>query len=282
MKPCLVAFHAHPDDEAIFTGGTIIRAKRAGWRVVVVVATSGERGSKPEWVAGDLAAHRRSETEVAARLLGADKVVFLGYGDSGIAPRADPASRSVSVVPATALARASVLEAAARLRRLLFEERATVLTSYDEAGIYGHEDHIRVHAIAAAAVLDTTCDLVEATIDRALLRSLRADLVGRGLDPAVWPARLVEEVGTGDGRSLLTLDLHDGLDLDRKLEAVAAHASQVVEAQDFMGLPPGAFHRLMAYESFRPARLLDGRFCELVSSGSSPERSPATAGAASI
>ncbi|HMK63771.1 MAG TPA: hypothetical protein VK386_09145, partial [Acidimicrobiales bacterium] len=119
------------------------------------------------------------------------------------------------------------------------------------------------HAIAAAAVLDTACDLIEATIDRNHLRRLRADLVSRGLDPEIWPAHLVERVGTDNGQRLLTL--HLGTDLDHKLEAVAAHASQVIEAQDFMGLPPGAFHRVMAHESFRPARLLDGRFRELVS-----------------
>src|SRR5262245_5567436 len=37
----LLFLHAHPDDEAIFTGGTIRRLADAGHRVVVVFATSG-------------------------------------------------------------------------------------------------------------------------------------------------------------------------------------------------------------------------------------------------
>ena len=35
----LVVFHAHPDDEALLTAGTMARAAAAGHRVVLVVAT---------------------------------------------------------------------------------------------------------------------------------------------------------------------------------------------------------------------------------------------------
>ena len=38
----VVFFHAHPDDEAIATGGVMLKAAREGWRVVLVVATKGE------------------------------------------------------------------------------------------------------------------------------------------------------------------------------------------------------------------------------------------------
>src|ERR671913_401971 len=40
----VVFFHAHPDDEAIFTGGTMALLAAAGWRVVLVLATAGEQG----------------------------------------------------------------------------------------------------------------------------------------------------------------------------------------------------------------------------------------------
>ena len=35
----LVVFHAHPDDEALLTAGTMARAAAEGHRVVLVVAT---------------------------------------------------------------------------------------------------------------------------------------------------------------------------------------------------------------------------------------------------
>ncbi|GAB7039615.1 MULTISPECIES: PIG-L family deacetylase [Catenuloplanes] len=40
----IVAFHAHPDDETLLTGGTLARAAAEGHRVVLVTATLGEAG----------------------------------------------------------------------------------------------------------------------------------------------------------------------------------------------------------------------------------------------
>ena len=81
----VVFFHAHPDDEAIFTGGTMLRLRAAGHRVVLVVATSGELGLRPDDTEGCLGKMRRAETERAAAILGVDRVEFLGYRDSGMA-----------------------------------------------------------------------------------------------------------------------------------------------------------------------------------------------------
>ena len=44
----IVFFHAHPDDEASATAGTMVKASRAGHRVVVVYATNGEHGQAPD------------------------------------------------------------------------------------------------------------------------------------------------------------------------------------------------------------------------------------------
>jgi LmbE family N-acetylglucosaminyl deacetylase len=80
----VVFFHAHPDDEAIFTGGTIALLADAGVRVTVVIATSGEQGLHH---GGGHAARRApcDETRLACAALGVDHVEFLGYEDSGLA-----------------------------------------------------------------------------------------------------------------------------------------------------------------------------------------------------
>ena len=44
MARSLLAFHAHPDDEALLTSGTMARAAAEGHRVVLVVATDGALG----------------------------------------------------------------------------------------------------------------------------------------------------------------------------------------------------------------------------------------------
>ena len=79
-----IAFlHAHPDDEAIFTGGTLARLAAAGYRTVVVVATSGELG-RDDGGNGPLASRRRAETRAACVELGVAALHFLPFHDSGL------------------------------------------------------------------------------------------------------------------------------------------------------------------------------------------------------
>ncbi len=91
-----VFFHAHLDDEALSTGGTMLPASQAGHRVVLVCATDGSRGEAPGLDDGEaptgenLAAIREAELRAAADLLGVHRLVMLGYGDSGM--RGDPAN----------------------------------------------------------------------------------------------------------------------------------------------------------------------------------------------
>ena len=58
----LVFVHAHPDDEASSTGGSMARAAAEGHRVVLVVCTDGDLGEAPDDLADgetivDAAAH---------------------------------------------------------------------------------------------------------------------------------------------------------------------------------------------------------------------------------
>ena len=69
----VVAFHAHPDDEAILSGGTLARLAAEGHRVVIVVATSG--AIWPSHGTVRLEQFRRS-----AALLGAARAEHLGSG----------------------------------------------------------------------------------------------------------------------------------------------------------------------------------------------------------
>src|SRR5207249_5417416 len=89
----LLLVHAHPDDEAISTGGAMMKAKAHGHRVVLVTATRGEVGeihnmdeaaTRPR-----LGEVRTRELEAAARILGVDRAEFLDYRDSGMVGTAD-------------------------------------------------------------------------------------------------------------------------------------------------------------------------------------------------
>lgn len=146
----LVVFHAHPDDEALLTAGTMARAAAAGHRVVLVVATDGALGLTDEasfGTKGDaLAATRSRELAESARALGVARTIELGYADSGSGPQVSadpPGGRRFVRVP--------VDEAAEALCGILLGERADVLTTYDPRGGYGHRDHVRVHEVGARA-----------------------------------------------------------------------------------------------------------------------------------
>src|SRR5690349_13610969 len=82
----VVSFHAHPDDEALLTGGLLARAAREGHRVVIVTATEGELGLTGRDDGARLAETRMRELVESARALGCARVVSLGFADSGLHP----------------------------------------------------------------------------------------------------------------------------------------------------------------------------------------------------
>ncbi|MEQ7005238.1 PIG-L family deacetylase [Actinopolymorpha sp. B17G11] len=174
MSRTCVFFHAHPDDEALFTGGTMARLSCEGHRVVLVVATAGGNGlSATRPGSENLDQVRLRELAASAKALGCARVEVLGYADSGLDGTAVPGPGQV------AFCRSDVDEAAHRLADRLRTERADLLTVYDPAGGYGHPDHVHVHRVGVrAAELACTPTVLEATVDRELLlRALR--LVGR-------------------------------------------------------------------------------------------------------
>ncbi|HET6907871.1 MAG TPA: PIG-L family deacetylase [Mycobacteriales bacterium] len=220
MSYTLVALHAHPDDEALFTGGTIARCAAEGHRVVLVVATAGERGLTGAGT-DSLGERRRSELGQAAAALGVARVVELGYGDSGFAGDLPPGAFCTEPVEA----------AAARVAEVLVEEQADALTVYDAAGGYGHRDHVRVRAVGLAAAERAKTSLVlEATVAReSLQRGLRW-LNRLGLRPGGMTAADLDRAYVP--RAAVTHELDVRRWVPQKRRALAAHASQTTGGTD--------------------------------------------------
>src|SRR5207248_3139524 len=137
----------------------------------------GEEGGTSALVGHDvpLAVRRMGETARAAECLGAQRVEFLGYHDSGLDARAPG---STGARPAGAFADATVEEASTRLAEIVTEERARALVSYDTRGIYGHVDHVQVHRVGLAAAEKAAVPTVyESTVDREYLHFVETHLV---------------------------------------------------------------------------------------------------------
>jgi len=247
MAYTVVSFHAHPDDEALLTAGTLARAAAEGHRVVLVVATAGGAGLASSTMLAEqpLAQRRHTELLRSAEALGCARVECLGYQDSGMA---DARSGALE-----AFADADREHAAGRLAALLKQERADVLTVYDPAGGYGHPDHVQAHHVGVrAAQLAGTRVVLEATVDRRpLLRILRAvwwlPHVPSGFRPARFatafaePERLTHRV---DVRGFLA----------HKRAAMAAHASQATADTGartlaiLLSLPGPVFRAILGHE----------------------------------
>jgi len=211
-RPTVVVLHAHPDDEAIFTGATIRTLADAGVRVVLVTATCGEQGIPRVTLApGEtLRARRIAELERACELLGVARLVLLGYRDSGA--HAGPYGfGDLGSAPAAGVA--------GHLERIVVAEHAEALVHYDPRGIYGHVDHVQVHRAGARVVRRLGITGYEATVDAARLRRgprhVLQQAAGERLDAGVHPSRI-------------GLTLHaDVAALQAKQAAMAAHASQI-------------------------------------------------------
>jgi LmbE family N-acetylglucosaminyl deacetylase len=212
----IIAFHAHPDDEVLLTGGTLARLAAEGNRVVIVMACVGGLGHAPSAGAG----RRFEELRESASRLGVARVLDLGYADSGHGPVLfpDPPDR-------VRFARADLDEAAAKLAGLIREEHADVLLSYDPQGGVGHRDHVKVHEVGArAAQMAGSVRVLEATFPREL---------------AAWafgPLRLLRLVVRYDPpdirmgfspRSAITHRVNVRRYARQKRAALAAHRSQI-------------------------------------------------------
>jgi len=245
MPATIVSFHAHPDDEAILVGGTLALAAEAGHRVVLVFATRGDLGEVDDGVLApdeQLGERREQEAREAGRVLGAARVEFLPYHDSGMA--GEPTNDAPE-----AFAAADVEEAAAHLAALLRDEHADVLTVYDERGGYGHPDHIQVHVVGRrAAALAGTPRVYAATVSREHFLSLQERLDGQVPDDMERPDPEQMELGVPMARITTTVDVRAAL--DRKQAAMAAHPSQIAEDSFFLALPPDAFAAAFGTEWF--------------------------------
>lgn len=243
----LVAFHAHPDDESISTGGSLARASAEGHRVVLVVATNGDYGEKPDDL-GDgetLVDRRRAETASSAEVLGIHRVAWLDYKDSGMTgwdQNNDPAS----------FWQAPLDEAAGKLAAILIEENADVLTVYDWHGNYGHPDHIQIHRVGhRAAEIAGTPRVFEATMNRTQMAEYHAKVLAEGgevdWDPN-GPADDGNPMGSLEDEITHAVDVTDFV--ARKRASISCHRSQVSDAGFFMAMPEAEFAMAFGTEWF--------------------------------
>jgi LmbE family N-acetylglucosaminyl deacetylase len=222
-----MAVHAHPDDEATGTGGTLARYADEGVTTVLVTCTDGSAGDGPGGVKpgepghdpGTVSETRKKELEASCRILGVGHLELLGYRDSGVMGwSTNEAPGSFWTTP--------VGEAAERLAAIMERYRPQVVLTYDDNGFYGHPDHIQAHRVTMAAVAASGIGekVYFPTVPRTRLREFAARLREAGVDAPFDGDEPPPGFGAEDGDIAAWIDV--SAVVGRKWDALSAHASQ--------------------------------------------------------
>ena len=192
---------AHPDDIEFGCAGTVARWVHEGAYVAYALVTNGAAGSSdPEMTRARLAEIREAEARASAKVVGVEQVEFLGYEDGLLEP---------------------TLEVREKIVRLIRRVRPEVVVTTDPTTRYfanryiNHPDHRAAGEATLAAVIPGSDT-----------RLAYPELLEEGLEPVkltgVWLMMNLEPN--------LVVDIGDFL--DKKIESLACHVSQVGEELD--------------------------------------------------
>ena len=260
---CLLAIHAHPDDESSKGSGTMARYADEGVRVVLVCATRGEEGDilnprmdKPG-IRERMTELREAELATACDLLGVAQIYQLGYRDSGMPE--SPGNKHPN-----AFCNADPVEAVGRLVEIIRKEKPEVILSYDESRGYEHPDHVKVHewgreAFVAASDPDRFPDagtpwevsklyfFATFTKRRFQILSDAADAEGIEHPYRGWLENW-DSLGFEDPEITTQIDVSDYIEIRSK--ALLAHATQIDPDSFWFAIPDEIQRKVYPWEDY--------------------------------
>ena len=199
---------AHPDDIDFGAAGTIATFTEAGLHVTYCIITDGDAGGfDPSVPRSQIGGIRQAEQRAAAKAVGVEEVVFLGYPDGALQVSME-LRRDISRV---------IREV--RPQRILLQSPER---NWDR--IYAsHPDHLAAGEAALCAVYPDARNPFT-----------HLDLAAEGLE--AWTVGEVWVMSTGSGANRY-VDVTDTF--PRKLEALRAHESQTAHMTDLEGMLRG-------------------------------------------
>lgn len=248
----LMAVHAHPDDEASSTGGVLASYSDQGVRTVVVTCTNGEFGDGPAGIkpgedghdAADVAQTRIAELRQACKHLGVNELELLGYHDSGMPEweyRNSP----------EAFCNVPLDDVIAKVGALIEKYQPQVVITYDPDGAYQHPDHVHAARAAIGAVEQTGIPdkLYLSAMRRSEWQKVFEALRQAGEDVPEWDLSEDEQRQIAESEARITTEIDITDVLDRKRDALMAHASQITDSW-FSKIPPEVVRSAFGRECF--------------------------------
>lgn len=199
IQRAMVVF-AHPDDAEFGAAGTVAKLTDDGKGVVYVVATDGSKGSSdPAILPEQLTSTRKQEQRDAGAILGLEDVCFLDFPDGMLEAGID--------------LRRAITAAIRRYKPDLVISQSPI-RDLTASVFVQHPDHLATGEATFAAVYPCCRD-----------RLTFPDLLAEGLEPHIVRELWVSGTAQADHFIDITTTI------DRKVQALMAHASQIGERQ---------------------------------------------------
>lgn len=243
--PNALFIHAHPDDESLWTGGTIADLAARGGRTSLITCT---------WEPGT--SRHRELVDAVAALGMSEEPIMLGYADAFV-PESAPGQPRFLDVPFDD----EVQRVVAHIRDL----KPDVIVTYNAYGIYGHPDHMHAHRLAviaadAAAIGSYAPDLGEPWQTKSLYFATLPRSTVVALGPFLSAAESkIRVAGTAPENVDVTLDLREHL--GEKIRAITSHRTEMERSasmQEFAALPRDMQRLFLGWESYRRRDLVPG------------------------
>jgi N-acetyl-1-D-myo-inositol-2-amino-2-deoxy-alpha-D-glucopyranoside deacetylase len=239
----ILLVHAHPDDETNNNGATMALYADKGAHVTLITCTRGEEGEVLVPELAHLASsqqdllgqHRETELALAMKALGISDYRFLGapaakFRDSGMMGT-DPNNRP------DVFWQADLDSAAQLLVKVIEEIKPQILITYDEFGGYGHPDHIQAHRVAMRAA-----ELSTWQIQKIYWNTMPKSVIAQGMEKMkeigsdFFGAESVDDIPFAKDDEFVTTLIDGGAYVDKKMEAMKAHETQIALDGPFFAL----------------------------------------------
>ncbi|MFC1654016.1 PIG-L deacetylase family protein [Patescibacteria group bacterium] len=189
--------YAHPDDESVAAGGTILKLVDLGHEIKIVLATAGEAGKVNENAkeelsrAGSVRELRIKEAKKAAKILGVEDIEVLEFVDGQINNEVVWGELTLSMIDE------------------IEKYKPNVVVTFDHSGWYFHLDHVGVSLSVMRAVQRCMC-----VVDVLLFNPFHPPGI-----KSKWSYDYPDEI-----RADFQVDIESVL--EAKIQALEAHASQ--------------------------------------------------------
>ncbi len=214
----ILLIYPHPDDEVLTAGGVMAENKNA----TLLILTKGERGTSDAHLDLSLKQVRTNEEQKSSKILGVKKLIQMDLGDGQLGKQREIITKTI--------------------REVVKEEKPDLIITYDLSGFYGHPDHMVVSEVITELVKKEfqNTELWYPTVPKRVYGLLKI------------PEEMAKDKNFKNKRTYPTLKVFVGLNVIKKIQAVAAHKSQSLPFQPGLPIPIPTwfFHSMTVFEYF--------------------------------